>query len=258
MRKSIAALLVAAAVAWLPGRAAAADDFYQMRLEEGRIAYQTGSGVEAVNLLRIACFGLMDQPRLLSEGLVWLVLAQQKLDRLADADATLRRFLDVEKRFGTYSKASLPAETRKEFDRTLLRRIPPDALRAVPSLASLVEPGSALAAPPVAPPVAPPAVKVSPAPIPTPSPAPAATPEDRDARKNRLEAACMSRDWKTVVAEAKALSPFRDGEEPSMFYAAVGLFETGDVATARPLMEKAKPRIAATPFVTFYLDKVLR
>lgn len=146
MRKSIAALLVVAAVAWMPGRAAAADDFYQMRLEEGRIAFQTGSGVEAVNLLRIACFGLMDQPPLLSEGLVWLVLAQQKLDRLADADAALRRFLDVEKRFGAYGKASIPPETRKEFERTLLKRVPPEALRAIPSLAPLVETGGTPAA----------------------------------------------------------------------------------------------------------------
>lgn len=148
MRKSIAALLMVAAAAWPAGRAAAADDFYQMRLEEGRIAFQTGSGAEAVNLLRIACFGLMDQPKLLSEGLVWLALAQKKLDRLADVDATLRRFLEVEKRFGAWGQASLPAGTRKEFERTLLERIPPEALRTVPSLAPLVEPGGKPAATP--------------------------------------------------------------------------------------------------------------
>lgn len=252
MRKPIAALLLVAATAWPAGRAAAADDFYQMRLEEGRIAFQTGSGAEAVNLLRIACFGLMDQPKLLSEGLAWLALAQQKLDRGADVDATLRRFLEVEKRFGVWAKASLPADTRKELERTLLQRVPPEALRAVPSLAPLVEPGGAPVAPPVVPPVAPPAVTVAPA------TAPAATPDDREARKARLEAACMTRDWKTVVSEAKALTPFRDGEEPSMFYAAVGLYETGDAAAARPLMERAKPRIAATPFVAYYMEKVLR
>jgi len=238
MRKPIAALLLVAATAWPAGRAAAADDFYQMRLEEGRIAFQTGSGAEAVNLLRIACFGLMDQPKLLSEGLAWLALAQQKLDRGADVDATLRRFLEVEKRFGVWAKASLPADTRKELERTLLQRVPPEALRAVPSLTPLVELGGKPAAAPDAP--------------------TAATPDDREARKARLEAACMASDWRTVVSEARALSPFRDGEEPSMFYAAVGLFETGDPAAARRLMERAKPRISATPFVTYYMEKVLR
>ena len=266
MKRPLGVLLLLATVAWAAGPALAADDFYQQRLEEGRIAFQAGSSAEAVDLLRIACFGLMDQPPLLSEGLVWLELAQRKLDRGADADATLRRFLDVEKRFGAYASASLPPERRKEFERTLLARVPPEAIRAVPTLAPLLEAG-ALAAPKAQGPSSdalkaqardflkagnPGRAKEAAA------AAVAADREDREAKKLLLEAASLASDWKTAAAEAKALSPFRDGEEPSMFYAAVGLYETGDRATARALMERAKPRIAATPFVAYYLEKVLR
>ena len=101
MKKWIAAALVAAATGYAPA-ARGTDDFYQARLQEGRIALQTGSVAEAADLLRIGCFGLMDQPLLHSEGLVWLTIAQDRLNRAADADATLRRFLDVEKRFAVY------------------------------------------------------------------------------------------------------------------------------------------------------------
>ena len=69
MRKRIARALALVVVAALAGPAFAADDFYGARLQEGRIALQTGSASEAADLLRIGCFGLMDQPELLTEGL---------------------------------------------------------------------------------------------------------------------------------------------------------------------------------------------
>ncbi|MCL4806474.1 MAG: hypothetical protein KJ062_01555 [Thermoanaerobaculia bacterium] len=86
----------------------------------------------------------------------------------------------------------------------------------------------------------------------------AAGPDDRDLRRLLLEAACMAKDWKLVAAEAKLLEPFRAGEEPSMFYAAVGYFETGRKDEAKPLMERARPGIAATPFVNYYAERILR
>lgn len=142
----VAAVVLLAVLA--PSASHAADDFYRSRLQDGRIAYQTGSAAEAADLLRVACFGLMDQPQLLSEGLVWLVLAQQKLGRGPETDATLRRFLDVEKRFGAYAKvaAALPAESRQAFETVLAARVPPDALRLLPTL-----PGTAKPAPGAAP-----------------------------------------------------------------------------------------------------------
>ena len=68
----------------------------------------------------------------------------------------------------------------------------------------------------------------------------------------------MASDWPAVVAHARAMEPFRDGEEPSMFYAAVGLYETGKKDEARALMERARPRISATPFVNYYAERLLK
>ena len=468
MKKRTLVALVVAALSGFEALAFSADDFYRVRLQEGKLAYQSGSTAEAADLLRIGCFGLLDQPVLLSEGLVWLSLAQNRLNRASDLEATLRRFLEVEKRFAPYAKAALPEETRKEFEEVAARRLPPEALKLVPVLARLVEteeqklaklvprerrkayearaaaepanaawplavartamelgqtkdavqwagraleidpanadarvvriqallarkdragaladfsalppevleaspalradrfvalaavkawepareaakglpeellarpdvaaalkslpaepkaapekpadagaavgvateaaalPGAAPAAEPAVVPAPPaadgagaagaPAPGTGPAgtagpPAPGPpaatdapgaaapgtastagagtsgdgAPTPAAVPqESREARRAQLEAACMVRDWKAVVALARALEPFRDGEEPSMFYAAVGLYETGKKDEARVLMERAKPRIATTPFVNYYATRLLK
>ncbi|MCL4806473.1 MAG: hypothetical protein KJ062_01550 [Thermoanaerobaculia bacterium] len=138
MRKALVSIFLAAAALLAPA-AGAADDFYVSRLQEGRVALQTGRTAEAADLLRIACFGLLDNPPLLSEGIVWLGLAQERQGRTADVDATLRRFLEAEKRFGGYDRIVLPADARKEFDGILSRRLPQEVLLSMPSLVRLVE-----------------------------------------------------------------------------------------------------------------------
>lgn len=426
MKKALVSIFLAAAALLAPA-AGAADDFYVSRLQEGRVALQTGRTAEAADLLRIACFGLLDNPPLLSEGIVWLGLAQERQGRTADVDATLRRFLEAEKRFGGYDRIVLPADARKEFDGILSRRLPQEVLLSMPSLVRLVETeeqklarmppaeraralaakakaepanarwpleqgrlalgqgqakdavrfaGQAVALDPssvealqlraraltarrnypealadlaalppgtvdsdpalradlfvglaagkrwdeareaarglpeeqlaradvtaalgkmprekAAEPATPEAAAEAPAaaaapaapvaPLPTveevrasvrellaagnapaarnvAAGAVAARPDDRDLRRLLVEAACMAKDWKLVAAEAKLLEPFRAGEEPSMFYAAVGYFETGRKEEAKPLMERARPGIAATPFVNYYAERILR
>ena len=137
MRRIVAALLLAVAAPL--GAAMPADDFYQARLQEGRLTLQTGRTAEAADLLRLAGFGLMDSPPLYTESLVFLGIAQERLGRGADVDATLRRFLEAEKRFGGYGRIALPEEARREFDALLLRRLPSAVLLSVPGLARLVE-----------------------------------------------------------------------------------------------------------------------
>ena len=123
----------------LSAAAGPADDFYRARLQEGRIALMTGRVVESADLLRLAGFGLMDDPPLYAEALVFLGLAQERLGRPAERDATLRRFLEAEKRFSSYARAALPEEARREFEALLARSLPPGVLAATPSLARLVE-----------------------------------------------------------------------------------------------------------------------
>jgi tetratricopeptide (TPR) repeat protein len=85
----------------------------------------------------------------------------------------------------------------------------------------------------------------------------AADPANRELRKALLEGAVLTKDWGTAMAQMNVLRPFQTGEEPSMFYAAVALEETGAGPEARALIEKALPTLKRTPFIDFYAKKIL-
>ncbi len=80
---------------------------------------------------------------------------------------------------------------------------------------------------------------------------------NREARKLLLEAAALTKDWRLCAAQARALEPFARGEEPQMFYAAVGLYETGNQNAARVLCAQARPLIASSPWVEYYTKRIL-
>ncbi len=455
-----------------------AQDFYTDRLAAGKAAVQAGRFDDAVNEFRIACFGFLDRPVLLSQGLVRLAVAESEAKQPDDVRETLSRFLEVERRFPTYAQAALEPEIRKDFEALLVKTIPEATLRSIPSIPLDVPPAEAKAAkvpeakpqrvaeqtpeqrpeelspaqkekalqaqaerepqnaalqlemaklaaarrrgkdvvkwagraleaspgnnealalrgheltarsdyakaradlsalPPdtlnadpelvadlfvcnaalkdwaaaqslqpglsekslgrkdvirakdrlaketaraqkqaareaermaalqASPATPPPAAVPSPAPAAAPPPpaapppapnAPAASPKPppeqpvpgiaeirqlivagkpaeaekqllalvpsqpnrREVRLALLEAACLAKDWKIATAQLSALSPFRDGEEPYMFYAAVVIYETGDPDRAKPFLQRALPHIASTPYTQFYAKKIL-
>ena len=119
--------------------ARAADEFNDQRLDEGRMAYQQKSYVEAMDQFRIAAFGFLDRPEKVSECLARLALAEAGAGQKARVEETLGRFLDVERRFSAYAKASLEPEVRADFQALLLRVMPAGTVAGVPSLSSLVE-----------------------------------------------------------------------------------------------------------------------
>lgn len=82
-------------------------------------------------------------------------------------------------------------------------------------------------------------------------------PKDREVRKALLEAAALLKDWEECNAQTAALEPFLDGEEVSMFYAAVALRETGSIATARALVQRARPFLKPSRFVDWYTKEIL-
>jgi hypothetical protein len=86
----------------------------------------------------------------------------------------------------------------------------------------------------------------------------AAAPPEREAVKVQLEKAVLAKEWKHAAERAAGLSPFRDGEEPQMFYAAVAMYETGNADEARVLMRRAYPLITRSAFVEYYAAKLLR
>lgn len=115
-----------------------ADDFSLERLRAGEEALRAKRIPEAIDQLRIACFGLLDQPVLLTEGLVWLAFAQETAGRRTDVVATLNRFLEVERLFGVYARIRLDEAARAQFQALLLSRLPAEAVAAVPTLSGLV------------------------------------------------------------------------------------------------------------------------
>ena len=84
-----------------------------------------------------------------------------------------------------------------------------------------------------------------------------AEPGNRDARNALLEAAALMKDWNECNAQTALLEPFVDGEEVSMFYAAVALRETGSIASARTLVRRARPFLVSSPFVDWYTKEIL-
>jgi tetratricopeptide (TPR) repeat protein len=290
--KPVKSLQILALLALVPGfilgAAAPADDFYLVRLQAGKAEAAAGRPYEAIDDLKIASFGFLDQPALLIEGLSRLALAQAAAGRNDDAEATLRRMVEIERRYDGWAQADLEPGTRAAVAAVVGKKLGADA-------AKLLEM-------PVATPV--PAATPTPTAIPTPLPAPlqvpapppvsvigpasppasaailveskslvnqgryvenlrrlvaavAASPGDRELRKALLEGAALTKDWGTAVAQLEPLRPFRDGEEPWMFYGAVALSETGKAAEARDLAEKALPRLSRSPFVDYYARKIV-
>lgn len=119
--------------------AAAADPFYDSLLRQGSQQYDREEFADAAKTLRLACFGLLDEPLVLGDCLVRLALAQ---DRTGDADGfedTFRRLTEVEERFQGYSGANLAPELRAALEQRLAARIPVSTLRSIPAFRALAD-----------------------------------------------------------------------------------------------------------------------
>ena len=131
--RCIGALLICAA-----GATFAADPFYERLLRDGSDAYNRRDYEGAARLFRTACFGLLDEPELLADGLVRLGLAQAAAGDPPGFRETFRRLVEVEARFQAYSKASLAKDMRDTYERYVSANIPEATLKASPFFASLV------------------------------------------------------------------------------------------------------------------------
>lgn len=136
--KLLACCLLLAATHATPALSAV-DTFYLERLDSGVRAQQAGDHPTAVRQLRIAAFGLLDEPDRLTETLCRLGISQSAL---RDGDAfreTFQRVMEVEQRFpGAYS-ARLPLELRAAFEEAVPRHIPEEELARLPLFAELAE-----------------------------------------------------------------------------------------------------------------------
>ncbi len=83
-----------------------------------------------------------------------------------------------------------------------------------------------------------------------------ADPANRDLRLELLEAACLNRSYQNAVAQVPLVRPIADSEAPSLFYAAVALYETGKADEARVYLQRAMPRVSGV-LVDEYTKKIL-
>lgn len=118
---------------------AAPDPFYLSLLQEGIQLFEEGDAAGAAKSLRLACFGLLEDPRALGGCLVRLGLAQATA---GDRDAffeTSRRLFAVEQRFAVYRSAELPPDVRARFEDWLVRLVPEQQLASVEAFSALAQ-----------------------------------------------------------------------------------------------------------------------
>ncbi|HSL83718.1 MAG TPA: hypothetical protein VLF66_13165, partial [Thermoanaerobaculia bacterium] len=153
------ALAVLAVAAPPPG--SAAHPHYERLLDRGTYALEQGAFEEAARDLRLACFGLLDEPETLALCLTRLGLAQAGIGDGEGFLETFRRLAEVEERFGAYREAPLDPEARAAFEAEVAARIPARIMETTPAFSRLAAGGSGPRdrvepqAPPEEPPAAP-------------------------------------------------------------------------------------------------------
>ena len=119
---------------------AAPHPFYERLLADGSRSLLGGDHQTAARQLRLAAFGLLDDPVSLVEALVQLSLAQVALQDEPGASESISRVLDAERRFGAYAAAAeggLSLDVRREFEALLVDRFTEAQLRDQGSLSRL-------------------------------------------------------------------------------------------------------------------------
>jgi tetratricopeptide (TPR) repeat protein len=137
LRNLLVLLLLSAAFSAVP--AAAVDPFYQSLLREGVLQYERGDFADASRSLRLACFGMLDEPRVLGGCLVRLALAQDRAGDDAGFQETFRRLTEVEERFQGYTRSDLPQEVRTALEQRLAARVPAATLRSIAAFRGLAD-----------------------------------------------------------------------------------------------------------------------
>lgn len=127
-------LVLALGLAGLAAPLAAVDPFYLDLLRDGGHAFDRGDHATAVRHLRLACFGMLDEPKMLGECLTRLALAQDKAGDAAGFRETFSRLVEVEERFQGYSQSGLPPQTRTTLEQRVAALIPAPTLAGSPAV----------------------------------------------------------------------------------------------------------------------------
>lgn len=143
---ALTALGILAGAAVAPARAAqqGPDAFYLALLRDGKSEMLRGDTLAAKKSFRLACFGFLEQPVILAEGLVRLGLAEAALGDREAFVASFARLAEVEERFAAYAPAALSLEERRAYEEQALEWVTPELLRSLPAFAPLLARKSAV------------------------------------------------------------------------------------------------------------------
>ena len=274
-----ALLLLSMAASALAQTEPKVDPFYMQLMKDGVRAHERAAHGEAVRILKLACFGFLDEPQILVQGLGHLAIAQAALGDQEGVRETYRRLEDLEDRFQAYSRAPLKPELRRQLGDLLPRYVSKTTLSASPTFRKLVEPA------------------VAPGPSLSGDVTVTAEPLPGDQEERLQEARTLLRKARTAgdlvepltiarkVADAhpdsneaqhlaaeiayraslwqEAAKYFRRGGDPGddkptlLFFMAVSLYESGDRSDAVTLLRRSLPRLQRTQYVDSYADKIL-
>jgi hypothetical protein len=117
---------------------ATVDPFYLSLLRDGQLAFDRKDFPAAARHLRLACFGMLDEPRPLVDCLARLALAQDRADDLEGFRETFKRLAEVEERFNTYTQGGVPPELRTALEARLVARLPAATLESEAAFRPLV------------------------------------------------------------------------------------------------------------------------
>ncbi len=135
LRAQLFALVAMVAIA-VP--CSAADTFYLNLLRDGGQSLQDQDFERARFDLRIAGFGLLEEPVLLSQCWILIGLAEAALDNKSGFRDSFDRLTDIERLFaGSYSKANVTAPMRSQYETAAARWITESRLLAVPAFEAL-------------------------------------------------------------------------------------------------------------------------
>jgi len=112
-----------------------AQDFYEARYQSGVADFNRGAFARAIDELRVAAFGRVEDVPKYATTEIYLAIANHQLNRLDDARLSAIKVLQAEQISRVYATLPLPVDVRSQFETVLPLVVSRDLLESVPSFA---------------------------------------------------------------------------------------------------------------------------
>ena len=116
---------------------ASAQSFYDARFLSGVTDFNRGAYVRAVDELRVAAFGRVDDLAAYEAAEIYLALASDKLDRAEDARQAALKVIQADRLNPVYVRLNIPPDVRSAFERLLPTLLTREQLAHAPAFAQV-------------------------------------------------------------------------------------------------------------------------